>query len=75
MFLDFTQPPSKKLFQTVRAGFIAQDSSLSTWCKQNGINLNYATHSLCGSTDGPKSKIIRNKIIADLQKLDKETSQ
>ena len=75
MKLDFTQPPGILLLHTVQAGFTLRGTSLTTWGKQYGYHPNYLRNVLCGSTNGKNAQSLRKKIIADLQKLEKETSQ
>lgn len=55
--------PGKKLFSQIRAGFIAQGTSYSKWCRENGVSRQNAKLSLIGVWDGPKSRAIRERII------------
>lgn len=54
--------PGKDLVLKVRAGFVAQGSSLSRWCQQNGIDRPNARLCLMGAWDGPKSRMLRMRI-------------
>jgi hypothetical protein len=39
----------------VRAGFVAQGSSLSAWCRANGVQRQNAHKALVGQWSGPKA--------------------
>ena len=58
-----TYLPSRDLYNKVRAGFVAQGSSLSQWCKAKGMNTQNALSCLTGTWDGPKAKTLRAEII------------
>ncbi|WP_299072803.1 hypothetical protein [uncultured Paraglaciecola sp.] len=57
--------PGRELYNHVRGGFVTKGSSLTEWCKKQGVNYQNATQCLTGSWDGPKAKVLRNKMIAD----------
>ncbi len=69
MYLDFTQPPSKRLYRAVQAGFIANDTTLTSWCRQNGLTTQTAVQALCGALDSAKYRAVRKQIIQDVTKL------
>ncbi len=48
----------------VRAGFVAQGSSLHAWCRQNGIDYHNARKALDGRWRGPKAEILVRQIAA-----------
>lgn len=55
--------PSLDLHNQVKAGFVAQGASLSSWCKNNGVKISNIKQCLTGSWDGPKAKELRAKVI------------
>ena len=57
--------PSRDLYNQVRAGFIGQGSSLTKWCRNNGIKPQNAIHCLMGTWDGPKGKALRAELISE----------
>jgi len=57
--------PSRDLYNRVRAGFVMQGISLSSWCNAHGVKQQNVLHCLVGSWDGPKSQELRRKIISD----------
>lgn len=48
----------------VRAGFVAQGSSLHAWCRQSGIDYHNARKALDGRWRGPKAGALVRKIVA-----------
>jgi len=61
---DINIPPiNKALYVKVRSGFVAQDTTLSAWCKNKGINPSNAKACLMGNWDGPKAKELRQQIV------------
>ncbi|MEO5328100.1 MAG: hypothetical protein H7829_07625 [Magnetococcus sp. THC-1_WYH] len=63
--------PSQELYRNVRAGFVAQGSTLTAWCRERRINPNNARAVLIGSWDGPKGRALREKLIkaANISKI------
>lgn len=57
--------PSRTLYNHVRGGFVSKGSSLTAWCKAQGVNYQNATQCLTGSWEGPKSQALRAKMIND----------
>lgn len=55
--------PSLNLYRHVRAGFIAQGSTITTWCRERGVNPTNARSALVGAWDGPKGKALRAELI------------
>ena len=43
---------------TVRAGFVAQGTSLHEWCKHNGLDTSNVRKALAGQWVGPKATAI-----------------
>lgn len=58
-----SQAPSLELHRQVRAGFIAQGTSLQKWCEDNDILPSNARDVLIGRWNGPKGQALRNKIV------------
>ena len=54
--------PSLDLHRQVRAGFIAQGTSLNKWCEENSILPSNARDVLIGRWNGPKGQELRSKI-------------
>lgn len=48
----------------VRAGFVAQGTSLHAWCKQNGIDTQNARKALTGQWTGPKASLLCARLVA-----------
>ncbi len=55
--------PSKDLYLKVRAGFVAQGTTLNAWCRANGHLRGNARHALIGSWDGPKGRAFRADLV------------
>ena len=55
--------PSRDLFLKTRAGFVAQGTTLSRWCRENGVRRQNAQQALIGSWDGPKARVLRHRLI------------
>lgn len=55
--------PSVNLYNIVRAGFVAQGTTMGKWCRANDVNPTNARACLVGVWDGPKGKNLRDKII------------
>lgn len=56
-------PCGKELYVKVRSGFVAQNTTLTAWCKENAIPRQSAVMSLSGMWDGPKSRELRARVI------------
>ena len=74
MILDFTTPPSKKLYDHVRAGFIAHGDTLTTWAKRKGYNQQDAKDALCGVINSPRAIKIRKDAIMAINTLNQKTA-
>lgn len=61
--MDKGTPPGKPLLDRVRAGFVAQGTSLNAWCALHGIRYPNARQALIGSWNGPKGAAIRERIV------------
>jgi hypothetical protein len=55
--------PSKQLYNSVRAGFVQQGTSLAAWCKSHDLKLQNVMTCLIGSWDGPKAKSLRAQVV------------
>jgi len=55
--------PSKELLAQVRAAFVVRGTSMSAWCRENGVARQNARLSLLGGWDGPKGKALRARIV------------
>lgn len=55
--------PGKQLLDSVRAGFVAQGTSLNAWCVEHGIRYPNARQALIGSWNGPKGLAMRIRIM------------
>lgn len=53
----------QELYLAVRTGFVGQGSSLTAWCRENGINPTSARSVLIGTWNGPKGMALRSRII------------
>ena len=53
------------LYDAVRAGFAAQNSTLNKWCKANGVNHEAARQTLLGARRGDEAEKLRQRIIKD----------
>lgn len=56
-------PTGKQLYVRVRSGFVAQDTTLTAWCRENKVPRQSAVMCLSGMWDGPKAKELRSRII------------
>lgn len=55
--------PNPDLYRLVRAGFIAQGTTLSGWCQERGVDTSNARSALAGAWNGPKGKALREQLI------------
>jgi hypothetical protein len=55
--------PGEDLLREVRAGFVMQGTTFSTWCTQQGINRSSARQALMGSWNGPKGRALRTRVV------------
>ena len=68
MILDFAIPPSPKLYNTVRAGLIANGDTLGNWAKCNNESLQFVKCALIGQINSPRAKAVRRKIVTDIKR-------
>jgi len=55
--------PSKDLLAKVRAGFVAQGTSLNRWCAEHGVLYPNARQVLIGTWNGPKGQDLRLRLV------------
>lgn len=55
--------PSRGLHLNVRAGFVAQGSSLARWCRQHGIRRQNAEKALLGVWTGPGARQLCARLV------------
>jgi hypothetical protein len=55
--------PGLDLHFRVRAGFVAQGTSLKSWCREQGITPSNARDALIGRWNGPKGIALRARLI------------
>lgn len=53
----------KQLYASVKAGFVAQHTSLNAWCKKHGIHRQNAREALLGIWSGKSGKELRARLI------------
>lgn len=58
-----TPAPGLDLHLKVRAGFVAQGTSMKRWCKDQGITPSNARDALIGRWNGPKGIALRNRLM------------
>jgi hypothetical protein len=51
------------LYHQVRAGLVAQGTSLNRWCRQNGVTRQYATRCLRFERNGKGAEALRHRLI------------
>ncbi len=56
-------PTGTALLLVVRAGFVAQGTTLTSWCQEQGVARNWARQVLLGLRDGPAARRLRAQII------------
>jgi hypothetical protein len=55
--------PPGNLYDAVRAGFAAQNTTLNRWCKANGIGTEAARQTLAGLRRGAEAEELRQRIM------------
>lgn len=55
--------PGRDLLAQVRAGFVAQHTTLAEWCRKNGTHPSAARQAIYGTWNGPKGRALRSKIV------------
>lgn len=55
--------PGERLLSRVRAGFVAQGSSLHRWCEEHDVRNPNARQAIIGAWNGPKGAALRNRIL------------
>ena len=53
----------------IRAGFVAQGTTMAAWCRENGVQAPNARKALLGSWKGPKADALVAKLI-EASKID-----
>jgi hypothetical protein len=53
----------RQLLREIRIGFLRQDTNLTAFCRQNGIDPRNAYQSLKGQWKGVKAQAVRQRII------------
>ncbi|PWB83065.1 MAG: hypothetical protein C3F11_08535 [Methylocystaceae bacterium] len=56
--------PSQDLYLMVRAGFVAQGTTLNAWCIANGLNRQTVERSLRGDRNGKVSRAVRERAVS-----------
>lgn len=54
--------PGNELNLEIRAGFVRQGTTLTRWCKENGLKQSNVRDAILGSWDGPKGRAVRAKV-------------
>jgi hypothetical protein len=55
--------PSHMLYIRVRAGFVAQGTTFTAWCRENHLARPNVASALIGAWNGPKGRAIRERVI------------
>lgn len=58
-----TPTTGPELLTRVRAGFVSNGSTLTAWCRENGIHHSNARQALLGAWDGPAGKTLRRRLL------------
>lgn len=56
-------PPSLDLLLQVRAAFVAQGTTLHSWCHRHRVHVTGARQALIGTWNGPKGRAMRARIV------------
>lgn len=51
------------LRQRIKAGFVAQGTTYTKWCREHGVNRSNCNAALAGAWDGPKAKALRSQVL------------
>jgi hypothetical protein len=62
--IRLTVAPSEDLYLMVRAGFVAQGTTLNAWCIANALNRQTVERSLRGYRNGMRSHLLRERVVA-----------
>lgn len=54
---------SRELVVAVRAGLVARDTSLSDWCRRNGVNRSWTYETLMGRRNGLQAQALRRRLM------------
>ncbi len=63
--------PNENQYRRIRAGFIAQGSSLNEWCQSNGIHRQNARDCIIGTWQGPKADELLKRLAKASRTLEK----
>ncbi|ENB4166282.1 TPA: hypothetical protein ACKQA1_001893 [Stenotrophomonas maltophilia] len=56
-------PPGRDLMNKVRAGMTLQNTTVSAWCRQHGVNPSAARQAIYGTWAGPKGQALRASLL------------
>ena len=56
---------SEDLYRAVRAAFVGKGTSLSAWCRSNGINRQTAEKTLRGNRNGRRASDLRQRLVLE----------
>lgn len=51
------------LIKRIRAGFLVQDTTLTDWCRAQGIHTSAVRQAIYGTWAGPKGRAIKAKVL------------
>lgn len=55
-------PDPSGLYKKIRAAFVADGSSLHSWCQENGVAMQNARSAILGTWNGPKATALVEQI-------------
>lgn len=55
--------PEERLMRQVKAGFVAQGTSYTRWCRENGIAASGVRQVIYGTWAGPKGKALKRRVL------------
>lgn len=55
--------PGQDLMNKVRAGMTLQNTTVSAWCRQHGVNPSAARQAIYGTWAGPKGQALRAQLL------------
>lgn len=56
-------PSENNVLAAVRAGFILRGTTFKAWCRMHRIDPGYAHHVASGRTNGPKARLLRERLL------------
>lgn len=54
--------PGQELLAAIRAGFVAQQTTMSEWCRDHGVIVQNARMAILGGWRGPKAQQLVKKL-------------